>query len=818
MANKIVREDQIDHVSYQRLYASPYFQRENYERIQKWLNEQPDFILYPPSEDDSVSSSIYSNYKMNNETASKYETNNKKILKHSYEDELSNNFQNTKIFSPNTMRRRRYIPYSYPTLTQSQSLSCVNELGLPDQPDTRLHPRNCSVLNKGNTFPRRNHISNKQSSNIFQQAQVRKNRRTLHDDLYKNTVIQGHQTKLNHHIDSKEVLSRKNSSKPVFQPIPLDSANSNAYINSSNFTTGDHSYKVKTLADNSQLKDITTIKSEHLSHNQSSEIPLKEPPKFDRKTDNDQNENKVLTSSFDNIEFLENPSPLFDFPKSPELHLVKAYSWPKRPVYFRNENYLFKNEESTPKKILNKTEESGYNTEKSEEKWDSQSAKKISSPINDTFASESSLCSDIPPERPPLPYNKETVTWLKLPHDTKTDLDTSMSLNQLSVPHVVPVIKGSDQTIEIRNLKDLLIKNEVDQIIHKKSESAESPNRSTITDLQNRSTDLQSISLRDLIKLHEEKIASVSARSTYKGGLKRFSPVLMRDVSSENKAKNSWKRHTTIGCNGFEKYNVENFQPIENGEGYLAFSSSEHLNKPVEKVVTNSISNYSRSDSIAYLKSMSGSLVLSKIVDSSVLVSREQQYQNLISLPFASDRLDSQQKLRSTLTKDAFSQTTSVSHSTQSHLDTVKELNLELENLKLKHKYECDDLIRKLEEQKKVANAYQKLEDRYRRKVFDLQKMMKSCTCTRRSAKDYLFENGCNSLINRQTVLEDNHDISVQKVDGILNQLEAWLNHEQTEEYSDEILSFCMNESVTKSNRYINHTLDIIDKFDATSV
>ncbi|XP_065644474.1 uncharacterized protein LOC101239711 isoform X2 [Hydra vulgaris] len=808
MANKIVREDQIDHAAYQRLYISPYFQRENYERIQKWLNEQPEFILYPPSEDDSVSSSIYSNNKLINETANKYETNIKKTLEHSYEDKLSNNFRNTKIFSPNTMRRRRYIPYSYPILTQSQSLSCVNELGLLDQSDTRLHPRNCSVLNKGNTFPRRNHISNKQSSNIFRQAQVRKNRQTLHDDLYKNTV---HLTKLNNHIDSKEVLSRKNSSKPGFQPID-HSANSNAYMNSSNFTAGDHSYKVKTLANNSQLADITTIKFEHLSHNQSSEIPFKEPPKFDHKTDNDQNENKVLTSSFDNIECLENPSPLFDFPKSPELHLVKAYSWPKRPVYFRNENYLFKNEESTPKKILNKTEESGYNTEKSEEKWDSQSAKQISSPVNDTFASESSLCSDIPPERPPLPYNKETVAWLKLPH-TKTDPDTLLSLNQLSVPRVVPVDKGNDQTTESRTLKDLLSKNEVDQIIknHKKSESVESQNRSTITDLQ-------SISLKDLIKLHEEKIASVSARSTYKGGFKRFSSVLMRDMSAENKAKNSWKRHTTIGCNGFEKYNVENFQPIENGEGYLAFSSSDNLNKPVEKVATNSISNYTRSDSIAYLKSMSGSLVSSKIVDSSVLISREQQYQNLISLPFASVKSESQHKPRNTFTKDAFSQTTSVSQSTQSHLDTVKELNLELENLKLKHKYECDDLIRKLEEQKKVANAYQKLEDRYRRKVFELQKMMKSCTCTSRSARDYLFENGCNSLINRQTVLENNHDISVQKVDGILNQLEAWLNHEQTEEYSDEILSFCMNESVTKSNRYINHTLDIIDKFDATSV
>ena len=42
---------------------------------------------------------------------------------------------------------------------------------------------------------------------------------------------------------------------------------------------------------------------------------------------------------------------------------------------------------------------------------------------------------------------------------------------------------------------------------------------------------------------------------------------------------------------------------------------------------------------------------------------------------------------------------------------------------------EKEDLLCKLEEQKKVANAYQKLEDRYRRKVFELEKVLLSCSC-----------------------------------------------------------------------------------------
>eukprot|EP00112_Aurelia_sp_Birch-Aquarium-sp1_P025045 Seg815.3 transcript_id=Seg815.3/GoldUCD/mRNA.D3Y31 product="hypothetical protein" protein_id=Seg815.3/GoldUCD/D3Y31 len=66
----------------------------------------------------------------------------------------------------------------------------------------------------------------------------------------------------------------------------------------------------------------------------------------------------------------------------------------------------------------------------------------------------------------------------------------------------------------------------------------------------------------------------------------------------------------------------------------------------------------------------------------------------------------------------------------QVELETIynekfREKDLLIEALTL----EKEELLSKFEEQKKVANAYQKLEDRYRRKVFDLEKMMFSCTC-----------------------------------------------------------------------------------------
>ena len=56
---------------------------------------------------------------------------------------------------------------------------------------------------------------------------------------------------------------------------------------------------------------------------------------------------------------------------------------------------------------------------------------------------------------------------------------------------------------------------------------------------------------------------------------------------------------------------------------------------------------------------------------------------------------------------------------------------LKNENKELIAKYEMEkrELRQKYEEQRKVANAYQKLEDRYRRRVHELQEALAGCTC-----------------------------------------------------------------------------------------
>ena len=59
----------------------------------------------------------------------------------------------------------------------------------------------------------------------------------------------------------------------------------------------------------------------------------------------------------------------------------------------------------------------------------------------------------------------------------------------------------------------------------------------------------------------------------------------------------------------------------------------------------------------------------------------------------------------------------------------VNELSTEKEKMQKAFDEERRDLNKKLLEQQKVANAYQKLEDRYRKKVYELQRAMKMCTC-----------------------------------------------------------------------------------------
>ena len=63
-----------------------------------------------------------------------------------------------------------------------------------------------------------------------------------------------------------------------------------------------------------------------------------------------------------------------------------------------------------------------------------------------------------------------------------------------------------------------------------------------------------------------------------------------------------------------------------------------------------------------------------------------------------------------------------------SRIEKLKDSNKELI---AKYEAEKRELRQKYEEQRKVANAYQKLEDRYRRRVHELQEALAGCTCQR---------------------------------------------------------------------------------------
>ena len=61
--------------------------------------------------------------------------------------------------------------------------------------------------------------------------------------------------------------------------------------------------------------------------------------------------------------------------------------------------------------------------------------------------------------------------------------------------------------------------------------------------------------------------------------------------------------------------------------------------------------------------------------------------------------------------------------------DVIERLKREKQEVIEKHESDKREWKRKYEEQKKVANAYQKLEDRYRRRVHELQEALANCTC-----------------------------------------------------------------------------------------
>eukprot|EP00795_Rhopilema_esculentum_P016686 gene16686-8128_t len=141
---------------------------------------------------------------------------------------------------------------------------------------------------------------------------------------------------------------------------------------------------------------------------------------------------------------------------------------------------------------------------------------------------------------------------------------------------------------------------------------------------------------------------------------------------------------------------------------------------------------------------------------------------------------------------------------------------------------EKESLVVKLEEQRKVANAYQKLEDRYRRRVYDLEKMMFSCTCGVLDSRSTSEQDLTKTLSSRIEFRRSNSQLEMQqpkKVDNIINELESWIMDQKgmqiLHDNSSDIQDFMASESSLSSLsdvRLSNFPFEFIDQFDATSV
>lgn len=151
---------------------------------------------------------------------------------------------------------------------------------------------------------------------------------------------------------------------------------------------------------------------------------------------------------------------------------------------------------------------------------------------------------------------------------------------------------------------------------------------------------------------------------------------------------------------------------------------------------------------------------------------------NLVPLDIPDSRLTSNQEMVSS----HYTSLESFSWQNNFHLDKnayleklktslkqVKQLKKEKEDLEKNFELKLRDWKRKYEEQQKVANAYQKLEDRYRRRVEDLQAALMQCRCSDTEARK--------TLLGQSGKRSESYFLNIQ-TQSILDETENWLKEQ----------------------------------------
>jgi len=993
---------------------------QSFERVHQWLINQDDYVAIPPP--DTHVSSFRSNIELNFE--SNIDSNTEELRPPPYQYRSDGHINNTHTSSEyNNFRKLESRKYNSPNLNRRRPNgsreSNINKgfVSTPDALDKigSYYDNDLSTNKyiepyqdysaKVNTFPRRHKTEKQQApipNSLLQKSNMGQQLEKYQPLSYDQRVLPNRYASSTTKSEKKSKVVSKTKSRSLLRPKSWNDGKVSTYNKdlyevqhdsgncldmSSSSMMGNMSLDTRRLF-TSNLPDVALTAAKALHKRELSDSV----PKMNYTSDNVHI--RMSSAPETNIEKCIDDSSRLLYTDSSKrvpalIRKVKAFSWPKRAVIQSCPSLPCDECSALPVGApLNKTE-SGYNTEKSEEKNDISSPtpkqgcnieyEQSITPKHD--CENNSEHSETPPARPPLPLLKSLKkSFSNKSHEAPSNISCTKETSEV-ILQVSSLLNPSSQykvndygetnSLDIENIEDpvdstlyndksvidtedftsrrnneilfdssdcevteahtYLLKNVYEsssenqygtreEEIHEDVINSETevlvkqqnfednlyiiPNESnsncdkdeyenfeeitnehdnfndnllttndicSIADSETSETsecDLSkrvSMSLRDLIRIHEQEIARVSGFPKTKSSdfeVKRKSCVL--EVSNKTEHSDHWKRHTTIGLISDHEIIDESF--IHQRNRCLSdtrYSNDERVFSPecefrndgmhsrvnssltsVEVEIKSPRSPSFSNNTFPKSKSPSVSSKPKKSVSSIVISTSCSSTQDVSDKLLSPTSITSQ---RSLFSKDISIQTEISSqngntllqkeaiHQSEISLyeDQIIYLTSENDRIKEEFQVERNELYKKLDEQKKVANAYQKLEDRYRRKVYELEKHFQKCSCPTGVKRNYMenTEDGWSSrTISPYYQIEDrHHEISVEKVDGILHQLEAWLNNQtnvgvitDTSEVSSLLESIADEQaSYTRykvTDHYPSPPLEIIDQIDATSV
>ena len=268
-----------------------------------------------------------------------------------------------------------------------------------------------------------------------------------------------------------------------------------------------------------------------------------------------------------------------------------------------------------------------------------------------------------------------------------------------------------------------------------------------------------SMSLRDLIRIHEDEIARVCGRPKRRDCKSDKRKSCIVEPRKKPRQQDHWKRHTTIGLisdqtqfdSDHAQFDVPDNAHFRTQSDDIDRRRSDYKHEPLKPRLSLA-SNLNLNDTKlplinTYLPKRSPPVVSPRSRTSANSVVSESLYES-VKYNASTEQLLS--PTSSCSQKSIFSRDVSIQTDKDTEKLTEDKANLLIyeeqilyltdENERLKKQFQVEkvELKKRLDEQRKVANAYQKLEDRYRRKVHELQKHIRKCGCYTNSVKSYL--------------------------------------------------------------------------------